>query len=169
MRPNSALALPVMTALGWPLSVVVSSGLVQVGELHGVAKLARWRSLLRWRSGVLSLCRCDCWQRTVAASVARQLSVRCGTTSGDDACGIDIVRRLGLQRIAAGGSALLDYSSVIHRRKTAQVTTLACWHGGGSFLHGWSNEVMSIFCWGMAVLWRLLEAGQLCLYPDGDF
>ena len=83
----------------------------------GVAKLAQRRSHPWWRSGVISLCRCGCWQRTVAAGVARQLSVRCGTASGDGACGIDIMRRLGLQRIAAGGSALLDYSGVIHRRK----------------------------------------------------
>ena len=81
--------------------------------------------------------------------------MRCGIASGDGACGIDIVQRLGLQRIAAGGSALLDHSGVIHRRKTAQETTLACWHGGGSLLRGWSNEVMSVFGWGMAVLWKL--------------
>ena len=34
LRPNSALALLVTTAHGRPLSVVASSGLVQVGELH---------------------------------------------------------------------------------------------------------------------------------------
>ena len=135
--------------------MVVLSGLVQDGELHGVAKLVWWCSHLWWQSGVISLCRCGCWQRTVAAGVARQLSVRCGTASGDGACGIDIMRRLGLQRIAVGGSALLDYFDVIHRRKTAQATTLACWHGGGSLLHGWSNEVMLVFGWGMAVLWKL--------------
>ena len=33
----------------------------------------------------------------------------------------------------------------------------------------WSNKVMSVFDWGMAVLWRFLEGGQLRLYPDGDF
>ena len=38
MRPNSALAFPVTTAHGRPLSVVVSHGLVQVGELHGGCK-----------------------------------------------------------------------------------------------------------------------------------
>ena len=143
--------------------------LCRLASFMGVAKLARRRSHPWWQSGVISLCRCGCWQRTVAAGVARQLSVRCGTTLGDGACGIDIVRRLGLQRIAAGGSTRLDYSGVIHCRRTVQVTTLACWHGGGSLLHRWSNEVMSVFCWGMPVLWRLLEAGQLCLYPDGNF
>ena len=143
--------------------------LCRLASFMGVAKLAWWHSHPWWRSGVFSLRRCGCWQRTVVAGVAWQLSVRCGTTSGDGACGIDIVRRLGLQQIAAGGSALLDYFVVIHCRKTAQATTLACWHDDGSLLRGWSNKVMSVFCWGMAVLWRLLEAGQLCLYPDGDF
>ena len=38
LRPNSALALLVTTAHGRLLSVVVSSGLVQVGELHGGCK-----------------------------------------------------------------------------------------------------------------------------------
>ena len=39
MRPNSALAFLVTTAHGRPFSVVVSSGLVQVGELHGGCKV----------------------------------------------------------------------------------------------------------------------------------
>ena len=81
--------------------------------------------------------------------------MRCGIASGDGACGIDIVQRLGLQRIAAGGSAPLDFSGVIHHQKTAQATTLACWHGGRSLLRGWSNEVMPVFDWSLAVLWKL--------------
>ena len=48
---------------------------------------------------------CDCLQRTAAAGVAWQLSVRCGTASEDGTCGIGIVGRLGLQRTMAGRSA----------------------------------------------------------------
>jgi hypothetical protein len=48
---------------------------------------------------------CDCLQRTAAAGVAWQWSVRCGTASEDGACGIGIVGRLGLQRTMAGRSA----------------------------------------------------------------
>ena len=84
-----------------------------------------------------------------------RLSIRCGTTSEGGACGNGNVGQLGLQQIAAGGSALLDYFGVIHRRETAQATTLACCHGGGSLLRRWSNEVMLVFGWGMAVLWKL--------------
>ena len=89
----------------------------RLASFMGVAKLAWWHPHPWWRSGVFSLRRYGCWQWTMAAGVAWQLSVWCGTTSGDGACGIDIVRRLGLQRIAVGGSALLDYFDVIHRRK----------------------------------------------------
>ena len=155
LRPNSALAFPVTTAHGRPLRWWCRTVLCRLASFMGVAKLVRWHLSPWWRSGVISLHRCGCWQRTVAAGVAWQLLVWCGTTSGDGACGIDIVRRLGLQQIAAGGSAPLDYSGVIHRRKTAQATTLACWQGGASLLRGWSNEVMSVFGWGMAVLWKL--------------
>uniref|UniRef100_K3XQX5 Uncharacterized protein n=1 Tax=Setaria italica TaxID=4555 RepID=K3XQX5_SETIT len=46
-----------------------------------------------------------CLQRSAAADVAWQRSVRCGTASEDGACGNDNVGRLGLQRIAAVCSA----------------------------------------------------------------
>ena len=52
---------------------------------------------------------CCCLQRTAAASVAWQPLVRRGTASNDDACGIGIMRRLGLQRIATGYSAWLGF------------------------------------------------------------
>ena len=51
----------------------------------------------------------DCLQRTAAAGVAWQRSVRCGTASEDGTCGIVIVGRLGWQRIAAGCLAWLGY------------------------------------------------------------
>ena len=53
---------------------------------------------------------CGCLQRTMAAGVAWQPSVRHGIASEDGACGIVIVGRLGWQRIAAGCPAWLDYS-----------------------------------------------------------
>ena len=59
----------------------------------------------------------------VAASAAWRLSVRCGTTLEDGVCGIDNMGRLGLQRTAAGCSALLGDSGVVHRRMAAQATT----------------------------------------------
>ena len=156
LETQFCFGMPVTTAHGRPFSVVVVlSGLVQDGELHGVAKLVWWCSHLWWRSGVISLCRCGCWQRTMAAGVARQLSVRCGAASGDGACGIDIMRRLGLQRIAAGGSALLDYFGVnIVGRRCKRLPWLAGM-ARGSLFRGWCNEVMSVSDWGMAVLWRL--------------
>ena len=52
---------------------------------------------------------CDYLQRTAAAGVAWQRLVRCGTASEDDACGIGIVGRLGLQHTAAGCSAWLGF------------------------------------------------------------
>ena len=52
---------------------------------------------------------CCCLQRTAAASVAWQPLVRRGTTSKDDACGIGIMGRLGLQQIVAGCSAWLGF------------------------------------------------------------
>ena len=52
---------------------------------------------------------CSCLQRTAAAGVAWQRSVRRGTASEDGACGIDIMGRLGLQRAVAGCSAWLGY------------------------------------------------------------
>ena len=64
-----------------------------------------------------------CLQRTAAAGVAWQLSVRRGTASEGGACSTNIVGRLGLQRTAAGCSALLGDSGVVHRRMTAQATT----------------------------------------------
>jgi len=72
-------------------------------------------------------CRMDvrsgCLQRTAAVDIAWQLSVRRGTASEGGACGTIIVGRLGLQRTAAGCSALLGNSGVVHRRKMAQATT----------------------------------------------
>ena len=53
---------------------------------------------------------CGCLQRTAAAGVAWQLSVRHGTASKDGACGTDILGRLGLQQTAAGCSAWLGFS-----------------------------------------------------------
>ena len=52
---------------------------------------------------------CGCLQRTMAAGVAWQPSVRHGTASEDGACGIGIVGRLGWQRTAAGCLAWLGY------------------------------------------------------------
>jgi hypothetical protein len=52
---------------------------------------------------------CGCLQRTVAAGVVWQRSVRCGTASEDGTCGINIVGRVGLQRTMAGRSARLGY------------------------------------------------------------
>jgi hypothetical protein len=60
------------------------------------------------------------------AGVAWQPLVWRGIASGDDACNIGIMRRLGLQRTGAGGSAPLGYTGVVHHQKTAQATTLAC-------------------------------------------
>ena len=62
-------------------------------------------------------------QRTMAVDIAWQLLVRRGTVSEDGACDTIIVGRLGLQRTAAGCSALVDNSGVVLRRKMAQVTT----------------------------------------------
>jgi len=62
-------------------------------------------------------------QRIAAAGVAWQLSVRRRTASEDGACSNDTKGRLGLQRTAAGCSASLGGSGVVHRRKTAQTTT----------------------------------------------
>ena len=62
-------------------------------------------------------------QRAATAGVASQLSVWCGTTSVGGACSTNIKGLLGLQRTAAGCSTLFDDSGVVHRRKTAQVTT----------------------------------------------
>jgi hypothetical protein len=53
---------------------------------------------------------CGCLQRTAAAGVAWQPSVRRGTASKDGASGIGIVGRLGWQRTAAGCLAWLGYS-----------------------------------------------------------
>ena len=64
-----------------------------------------------------------CLQRTAAAGVAWQLSVQCGTASEGGTCSTNIVGRPGFQRTAAGCSALLGDSGVVHRRKTAQATT----------------------------------------------
>jgi len=64
-----------------------------------------------------------CLQRTTAAGVVWQLSVRRGTASEDGACSTFMVGRLGLQRTAAGCLVLLSDSGVVHRRKTAQATT----------------------------------------------
>ena len=50
-----------------------------------------------------------CLQRTAAADVVWQLSVRRGTASKDGACGIGIMERLGLQRTAAVCSAWLGF------------------------------------------------------------
>jgi hypothetical protein len=72
-----------------------------------------------------------CLQRTAAASVAWQRSMRRGTALEDGACGNNIVGRLGLQRTAAGCSAWLGPSGAVQRRKMAQVTSLACCYGGG--------------------------------------
>ena len=47
----------------------------------------------------------DCLQRTAAAGVAWQLSVRCGTASEDGTCGNGIMGHLGLQRTAQLGWA----------------------------------------------------------------
>jgi hypothetical protein len=52
------------------------------------------------------------------------------------ACGNDIVRRLGLQRIVAGGSTLLGFSVAVHRWKTTQATSLVCWLGSGGLVRG---------------------------------
>ena len=48
----------------------VQGGMVQVGELLGVAKLAWWCSQLWWRPGVISRRRCGRGQRNAAAGVA---------------------------------------------------------------------------------------------------
>ena len=65
----------------------------------------------------------DCLQRTTAAGVVWQLSVRRGIVSEDGACSTFMVGRLDLQRTAAGCLILLSDSGVVHRRKTAQATT----------------------------------------------
>jgi len=62
-------------------------------------------------------------QRTALAGVAWQLLVWCRTSSEDGARSNDTMGRLGLQRTAAGCSALLGNSGVVHRQKTAQTTT----------------------------------------------
>ena len=49
--------------------------------------------------------------------------MRRGTASEGGACSTIIVGRLGLQRTAAGCSALLGDSGVVHHRKMAQATT----------------------------------------------
>ena len=64
-----------------------------------------------------------CLQRTAAVDIACQLSVRRGTASEGGACDTIIEGRLGLQRTAAGCSALLGNFGVVHHRKMAQVTT----------------------------------------------
>ena len=64
-----------------------------------------------------------CLQRTAAVDIAWQLSVRRGRASEGGACGTIIVGQLGLQQTAAGCSALLGNSGVVHHRKMAQVTT----------------------------------------------
>jgi hypothetical protein len=82
LRPNSAVALLVKTVQGRPLSVAVQRGMVQVGELHGVAKLVCWRSQLWWQPGIVARCWCGCWQRTAVAGVAWQPSVRARDSVG---------------------------------------------------------------------------------------
>jgi len=64
-----------------------------------------------------------CLQRTAVVDIAWQLSMRRGTASDDGACITITVGRLGLQRTAAGCSALLGNSGVVHHRKMAQATT----------------------------------------------
>ena len=64
-----------------------------------------------------------CLQRTSAAGIAWQSSVRSGTASKDDTCGTNAMGQLGLQQTTAGCSALLGDSGVVHRRKTALATT----------------------------------------------
>jgi len=64
-----------------------------------------------------------------------------------------------LQRTAAGGSAELSYVGAVHRRKTAQATSLVCWIGGGGLVRGWSNKVMSTFDGGSTVSMEALGSG----------
>jgi len=71
---------------------------------------------------MLDLATCSGLQRL---TLLGNLLVWCGTASKCGACGTIIVGRLGLHWTAAGCSALLGNSGVVHRRKMAQVTT---WH-----------------------------------------
>jgi len=59
--------------------------------------------------------------------------------------------QLGLQRTAPGGLAPLSYIGVVHRWKTMQATTLACWCGGGGLMRRWSNEALLTLGGGLAV------------------
>ena len=61
-------------------------------------------------------------QRTAAAGIAWQSSVRRGTASKNSTCSSNVMGQLGLHLTTASRSALLGDSGVVHRRKTAQVT-----------------------------------------------
>jgi len=80
----------------------------------------------------------------------------CGT------CGKDSVGQLGLQRIAVGGQLCCSYFGVVHRRKMAQVTTLVCCHGGGSYARVQCNELLSTDRARFGCLMEILETGQYC-------
>jgi hypothetical protein len=108
-------------------------------------------------------------QWLTAVDIALQLSMRRGTTSADSACGYDIVGRLGLQRIAAGGSALLGFFGAVHHRKTARATSLVCWLGSGGHVCGCNIEMWSAFGYVLKFRWRLLEAWQYTHLSGGNY
>ena len=94
------------------------------GKLKGGCRILRRRPKSYWRPGVV-VCALvlGCLQRTAAAGIAWQSSVRRGTASKDGACGTNVMGQLGLQQTTAGRSALLGDSSVVHHRKMAQAIT----------------------------------------------
>jgi hypothetical protein len=145
-------------------SVVEVGGMVQDGELQGVAKLLWRRSHLWWWPGLshfvsswLFAVDCGGWRCLVIVSW-------CAAASVDGACGNDIVWWLALQWIVVGSWALPNYTGVVHRRRTALATSLVCqW-----FVHGWSNEVMLILGGGLAIRWGSRWRGNSALLPDGE-
>ena len=82
-----------------------------------------------WPPGVVAWWSVDCLQWTVAAGVAWQWSVRCGTASNDGARGTGTMGQLGLQRTAAGCSAwlghLVRYNVGRWRKRLLWLATLA--------------------------------------------
>ncbi|KAF8693407.1 hypothetical protein HU200_038800 [Digitaria exilis] len=61
----------------------------------------------------------------------------------DGACVNGNRRRLGLQRVVAGGSTWLDPPGAAQRLWLAQVTSLVCWFDGGGIRRRGSNGMKS--------------------------
>ena len=93
--------------------------------------------------------------------------MRRGIASKDNACGSNVMGQLGLQQTTMGRPALLGDSGVVHRRKTALVTTWFATMAAVAGTLASQRDAVVRRAW-FGCRWGSWKRGIIVLHPGGD-